>query len=53
MLYYDFERIIKDGKHLPIACGLYLKSDYLDIIEDEYESYCGDKVVDWFIGRMS
>ena len=52
-MFYDFEFIIKDGKHLPIACGLYLKSDYLDIIEDEYESYCGDKVVDWFIGRMS
>ena len=20
-MYYDFESIIKDGKHLPIACG--------------------------------
>ena len=53
MLYYDFECIIKDGKHLPIACGLYIKSDYPDILEDEYENYCGNKVVDWFIGRMS
>ena len=52
-MYYDFECIIKDVKHLPIACGLYIKSDYLYILEDEYESYCGDKVVDWFIGRMS
>ena len=51
-MYYDFECII-NGKHLPNACGLYIKSDYPDILEDEYESYCGDKVVDWFIGRMS
>ena len=52
-MYYDFECIIKDGKHLPIACGLNIKSDYPDILEDEYESYCGNKVVDCFIGRMS
>ena len=51
-MYYDFECII-NGKHLPNAFGLYIKSDYTDILEDEYESYCGDKVVDWFIGRMS
>ena len=24
-MYYDFECMIKDGKHLPIACGLYIK----------------------------
>ena len=29
--YYDFECIIKDGKHLSIACGLYIKSDYPDM----------------------
>ena len=52
-MYYDFECIIKDGKHLHIACGLYIKGDYTDILEDEYEPYCGDKVVEWFIGRMS
>ena len=52
-MYCDFECIIKDGKHLPIACGLYIKSDYPDIYKDEYKSYCGDKVSDWFIGRMS
>ena len=50
---YDFECIIKDGKHIPIACGLYIKNDYPDILEDEYESYCGECVVDWFISRMS
>ena len=32
-MYYDFECIIKDSKHLPIACGLYIKSDYPDILE--------------------
>ena len=52
-MYYDIECIIKDGKHLPIPCGLDIKSDYPDILGDEYECYCGDKVVDWFIGRMS
>ena len=48
-MYYDFECMIKDGKHLPIACGLYIKSDYLDILEDMYECNCGDEVVDWFV----
>ena len=52
-MFYDFECIRKEGKHLPIACGLYIKSAYPDILEDEYESFCGDNVVDWFIGRMS
>ena len=52
-MYYDFECIIKDGKHLPIACGLYIKSDYPDILENKYESYCGEKVVDWFISRVN
>ena len=51
-MYYDFECIIKDGKHIPIACGLYIKSDYPDILEDKYECNCGDKVVDWFVERV-
>ena len=34
-MYYDFECIIKDGKHNPIACGLYIKIDYPDILEDK------------------
>ena len=50
-MYYNFECMIKDGKHLPIACGLYIKSDYPDILEDKYECNCGDKVVDWFVDR--
>ena len=52
-MHYDFECILKDGNHLPIACGLYIKSDYPDILKDKYESYCGDKVVDLFISRVS
>ena len=48
-MYYDFECIIKDGKHITIACGLYIKSDYPDILEDKYEYNCGNKVVDWFV----
>ena len=52
-MYYDFECIIKDGKHLPIACGFYIKSDYPDILEDEYKSYCRGGVVELFINRMS
>ena len=51
-LYYDFECEIKDGNHLPIACGLYIKSDYPDILEDKYECNCGDEVVDWFVDRV-
>ena len=51
-MYYDFECIIKDGKHLPIACGLYLRSDYPEILEHKYECYCGEKVVDWFVERV-
>ena len=52
-MYYDFECIIKDGKHLPIACGLYIKSDYPDILEDRYEYNCGEDIVDWIISRVS
>ena len=60
-MYYDFEFIIKNRKHISIACGLYIKSDYLDILEDKYENYCGEDpqsggstdVADWFIIRMS
>ena len=37
-MYYDFECIIKNKKHIPIACGLYIKSDYPDILEDMYEN---------------
>ena len=51
-MYYDFECIIKDGKHIPIACGLYIKKDYPDILEDNYECNCGDKAVDWFVERV-
>ena len=51
-IHYDFECIIKDGKHLPIACGLYIKSDYPDILEDRYEYNCGDNITDWFVERV-
>ena len=51
-MYYDFECIKKDGKHIPIVCGLYIKSDYPDILEDKYECNCGDKVVDCFVDRV-
>ena len=34
-MYYDFGCIIKDGKHLPIACDFCMKSDYPDILEDK------------------
>ena len=51
-MYYDFECIIKNKKHIPIACGLYLKSDYHDILEDKYESYSGEDIVDWFVSRV-
>ena len=51
-MYYDFECIIKDGKHLPIACSLYIKKEYSDILEDKYESNYGDKVVDSFVDRV-
>ena len=30
-IYYDFDFIIKNKKHIPFACGLYIKSDYPDI----------------------
>ena len=52
-MYYDFESIIKDGKLVPIACGLYLKSDYPDILEDKSESHSGEDIVDWFISRIN
>ena len=59
-MHYDFECIIKDSnksnknkKHIPIAFGIYIKSDYPDILEERYESYCGGRVVDWFLSRMS
>ena len=52
-MYYDFECLIKNKKHIPIACGLYIKSDYPDILEDKYESYSGEDIVDWFISRVN
>ena len=52
-MYYDFECIIKNKKHIPIACGLYIKSNYPDILEDKYESYSGEDIVDWFISRVN
>ena len=52
-MYYDFECIIKNKKHIPIACGLYIISDYPNILEDMYESYSGEDVVDWFICRVN
>ena len=52
-MYYDFECIIKNRKNIPIACGLYIKSDYPDILEDKYEYYCGKDIVVWFISKMS
>ena len=59
-MYYDFECIIKDSKHLPTACGLYVKSDYPDILEDKYESFSGEDpqsggstdIVDWIVERV-
>ena len=59
-IYHDFECIIKDSKQLLIACGLYIKSDYLDILEDKNESYSGEDpqsggstdIVDWFVERV-
>ena len=58
-MYCDFDCIIKDSntsnknkKHLPIACCLYIKNDYPDVLEDEYECFCGEGVVDWLISRM-
>ena len=52
-MYYDFECIIKNRKHIPIACGLYIKSDHPDILEVKYESNVGEEVVDLFMSKMS
>ena len=48
-----FECIIKNKKHIPIGFGLYIKSDYRDILEDKYESYSGEDIVYWFISRVN
>ena len=45
--------IIKNKKHIPIACCLYIKSDCPDILEDKYESYSVEDIVDWFISRVN
>ena len=52
-MYYDFDCIIKNKKHIPVACGLYIKSVYPDILEDKYESHSGEDIVDWFISRVN
>ena len=52
-MYYDFECIIKNKKHIPIACGLYIKSYYPDILKDKYESYSGEDIVDGYISRVN
>ena len=59
-MYYDSECIIKDRKHckawtmshIPIACGIHIKIDYPDILEEKYEKYFGKDIVDWFLVRM-
>ena len=52
-MFYDFGCIIKNKKHIPVACGLYIKCDYPDILEDKYESYSDEDIVDWFISRVN
>ena len=52
-MYYDIECIIKNKKHIPIACDLYLKSDYPDILEDKYKNYFSEDIIDWFICRVN
>ena len=52
-MYYDFECIKKNKKHIPIACGLYIKNDYPDILEYKYKSYSGKDIVDWLISRVN
>ena len=49
---YDFECIIKNKKHVPIACVLYIKSDYQDTLDVKFGSYVGEDIVEWFIGRV-
>ena len=50
---YDFECIIKNGKRITFDCGLYFKSDYLDILEDKFESYFGEEILDWFVDKIN
>ena len=52
-MYYDFECIIKIKKHIPNACGLYIKNDYPEILEDKYASYYGEDIVDWSISTVN
>ena len=49
---YDFECEIINNKLIPIACELYVKSDDSDIFEIKHKNYCGEIVVDWFVGRV-
>ena len=44
---------IKNRKHIPIACELYIKIDYPNILQGKYAIYCVEGVFDWFIIRMS
>ena len=43
----------KNKKHIAIACGLYIKIDYPDILEDKFESYSVEDIFDWFISRVN
>ena len=36
-MYYYFECVIENRKHVSFACGLYIKSDYPHIIEGRYQ----------------
>ena len=49
---YDFERKINNNKHIPVASGLYSKSDYLNILEGKYVYNCGEDVKFLFVGRV-
>ena len=43
----------KKQKHIPVGCGLYIKSDYRDMLEDKYESYSGEDIIYWFISTVN
>ena len=49
---FDFECIMKYGKHISISCALLIKSDHPDTLEFKLEYHSCEDVVTCFIDRV-
>ena len=49
---YDFECKLKGTKHIPFACGLFIKTEVDNTLENFDDYYKEEGVVDWFVNKI-